>query len=351
VAVEFVLRFRDNQGRRGRGDQLLTQGGEAVSTETEALDAYSRIVTSVAERVGPAVVNVNAVHEAKLRTRSGELRTGERSGAGSGVAIAPDGYILTNSHVVSGASRIVAATNDEQEFAAELVGEDSHTDLAVIRVAHDGLATAPLGSSDALRVGQLVVAIGNPLGFQCTVTAGVISALGRAFRTRSGRLIENVIQTDAALNPGNSGGPLCDASSRVIGINTAVIANAQGLCFAIPSSTATRIVGQLISRGHVMRGWLGIAGHTWQLPPALRRTLGDDRRSAVLVAEVVPDGPAARAGLKPRDAVIALGGRDVASVDDLHRFLDEHPTGSFPLKVLRQGELVELAVQPTVPPP
>lgn len=321
-----------------------------MTAEVEAVDAYSRVVTSVAERVGPAVVNVGVTHVLRAKTRAGEPRTSERSGAGSGVVITPDGYILTNSHVVSGASRIVAATGDGRELAAELVGEDPHTDLAVIRVAHDGLVSAPLAASDTLRVGQLVVAIGNPLGFQFTVTAGVISALGRAFRTRSGRLIENVIQTDAALNPGNSGGPLCDASCRVIGINTAVIANAQGLCFAIPSSTATRIAGQLISKGRVMRGWLGIAGATWKLPPPLRRLTGDGRGTAVLVVEAVPDGPAARAGLLPRDVVVSIGDREVASVDDLHRFLDEHPSGRFGLKAVRGAEPAELTVELGEPP-
>ncbi len=263
------------------------------------------------------------------------------------MVITPDGYILTNSHVVSGARRLGASTNDGHELAAELVGQDPHTDLAVIRVAQDGLVAVPLGDSDTLRVGQLVVAIGNPLGFQCTVTAGVISALGRTFRTRTGRLIENVIQTNAALN---SGGPLCDAACCVIGINTAVISYAQGLCFAIPSTTAMRIAGQLISRGRVVRGWLGIAGHTWRLPPALGRHAGDDRRTVVLVAEVVPDGPAAQAGLKPQDVILSIGDQAVASVDDLHRFLDEHPSGRFSLKAVRDGQPIEVAVQPGEPP-
>ena len=270
-----------------------------MATEAEALDAYSQVVISVAERLGPAVVNVSAAREVRVRTRSGERRTQDSSGAGSGVVITPDGYVLTNTHVVSGASRLEITTNDGRELAAEPVGEDTHTDLAVIRVGRDGLVSAPLGDSDALRVGQLVVAIGNPFGFQCTVTSGVISGLGRAFRTRTGRLIENMIQTDAALNPGNSGGPLCDAFGRVVGINTAVIAYAQGLCFAIPSNTATRIAGQLISKGRVVRGWLGIAGQTWTIPGPLRRQIGEERRTAVLVAEVLPDGPAARAGLRP----------------------------------------------------
>jgi S1-C subfamily serine protease len=322
-----------------------------MPTELEALDAYSRVVTSVAERVSPAVINVSVTHEVEVRTRSGERQTRERSGAGSGVVIAPDGYVLTNSHVVAGASRLEVTTSDRREFAAEAVGEDPHTDLAVIRVAQDGLVAAPLGDSGSLHVGQLVVAIGNPLGFQCTVTAGVISALGRSFRTRSGRLIENVIQTDAALNPGNSGGPLCDASGRIIGINTAVTAYAQGLCFAIPSNTATRIAGQLITKGRVGRGWLGIAGQSWKLPAALRRQAWDERRTGVPVAEVVPDGPAAQAGLRPRDVIVGIGDQAVSSVDDLHRFLNQHPAGTFTLQAIHDGKPVELAVHPEQPPP
>ncbi len=321
-----------------------------MAPETELLDAYSEAVTSVAERVSPAVVNVSSMRRVRVRTRSGERGEGEAAGAGSGVVIAPDGYILTNSHVVSGAGEVKVTTNDGHEFAAEQVGEDAHTDLAVLRVAADGLAAVSLGDSDSLRVGQLVVAIGNPFGFQCTLTAGIISALGRAFRTRTGRLIENVIQTDAALNPGNSGGPLCSTSARVIGINTAVIAYAQGLCFAIPANTATRVAGQLISKGRVARGWLGIAGQTWRLPPPLKHRLGNGRETAVLIAEVLADGPADRAGLRPRDVIVAIAGEPVTGVDDLHRFLDEHPTGEFALEVVREGNRVELPVRPIEPP-
>lgn len=321
-----------------------------MTVESEALDAYSQAVTAVAERVSPAVVNVSVIRQLRVRTRSGERRSHEASAAGSGVVIAPDGYILTNSHVVAGAGKLQVTTNDGHELVAEPVGEDPHTDLAVIRVAEDGLAAVSLGDSDALRVGQLVVAIGNPFGFQCTVTAGVISALGRAFRTRTGRLIENLIQTDAALNPGNSGGPLCSTAARVIGINTAVIAYAQGLCFAIPANTATRIAGQLINKGRVVRGWLGIAGQTWRLPAVLRHQLANERETAVLVAEVLPDSPAARAGLQPRDVIVAIAEDPVTGVDDLHRFLDEHPTGTFPLAIVREGRRVELAVRPGEPP-
>ncbi len=317
-----------------------------MSAEGEALDAYSQVVTAVAERVSPAVVNVSATQ----RGRPGRGGAREMAGTGSGVVIAPDGYVLTNSHVIAGADTLRVTTNDGHELGAEPVGADLHTDLAVIRVTEQGLATVPLGDSDALRVGQLVVAIGNPFGFQCTVTAGVVSALGRAFRTRTGRLIENVIQTDAALNPGNSGGPLCSASARVIGVNTAVIAYAQGLCFAIPANTATRVAGQLISKGRVVRGWLGLAGETWRLPAPLDHRLAPEQKTAVLVAEVLPDGPAAAAGVRPRDVIVAIAEEAVRGVDDLHRFLDDHPTGTFALAVLRDGRRLELAVRPAEPP-
>jgi S1-C subfamily serine protease len=321
-----------------------------MAAESEPLDGYSQAVASVAERVSPAVVNVSASRRVGARSRAGEPHGEEAGGVGSGVVIAPDGYVLTNSHVVAGGSTLRVTTNEGHDLSAELVGEDPHTDLAVVRAAEDGLPSAALGDSEALRVGQLVVAIGNPFGFQTTVTVGVVSALGRAFRTRTGRLIENVIQTDAALNPGNSGGPLCAASGRVIGINTAVIAYAQGLCFAIPANTATRIAGQLISKGRVVRGWLGLAGQTWRLSAPLRHELDEARATAVLVAEVLPDGPAGRAGVRPRDVIVGIGGAAVSGVDDLHRFLDEHPTGSFPLALVRDGRRLELAVEPREPP-
>lgn len=320
-----------------------------MSSEDEALDAYSRVVVQVAERVSPAVVNIRVTHRVMVRDRMGRTAPGERAGVGSGIVISPDGYILTNSHVVAGARQLEVTLNDGRSFTGQLVGADPHTDLAVVRVPETGLPSATLGDSRSLRVGQLVIAIGNPLGFQATVTTGVVSALGRSFRTQTGRLIENIIQTDAALNPGNSGGPLCDSRGRVVGINTAVIAYAQGLCFAIPSSTAGRIAGQLIAKGRVVRGYLGISGQNWELSPVLQRQLG--QATGVLVVEVLMGSPAAAAGLRPRDLIVRLGGQPIASVDDLHRFLDSNPVGaSYPMQIVREGQLMEAVVVPTEPP-
>jgi len=235
--------------------------------------------------------------------------------------------------------------NDGQKFSALQVGKDPYTDIAVIRVLQSGLPIATLGDSASLRVGQLVVAIGNPLGFQCTVTAGVISALGRAFRSQNGRLIENIIQTDAALNPGNSGGPLCNSTGKVIGINTAIIQYAQGLCFAIPINTAIRVVSQLITRGKVTRGYLDLVGQTFILPTSIGRAL--HQASAVLVVEVVKGGPADKAGLRSHDIVLAIDETSLLSVDDLHRFLDEHPVNQkYQLTALRNGKKLSLSVQP-----
>ncbi len=322
----------------------------------EVLDAYSRVVVSVAERVGPAVVNIAASQRVLVRDRYQRAVPRERTGAGSGVIISPDGFVLTNSHVVSGARRLEVTLYDGRQFAGELVGEDPHTDLAVVRVPASGLPIAALGDSARLRVGQLVVAIGNPFGFQWTVTAGVVSALGRAFRSRTGRLLENIIQTDAALNPGNSGGPLCNGAAEVIGINTAVIPYAQGLCFAIPINTAKRIAGQLITRGRVTRGYLGIFVEPRELPPPLLAALGGRQRTGVMVLEVVPGSPAARAGLRPMDVIVGLGGRVIAGIDDLHRFLDEEPVGRvYELELVRDGQLLRVPVsieeQPPMPGP
>jgi S1-C subfamily serine protease len=308
--------------------------------EAEALDAYSQAVVHAVEQVGPAVVSV--MTGGVRRGRGGEAR-----GGGSGVVIAPDGYVLTNSHVVAEASRVEIMLSDGRRLPAQVVGADPHTDLAVVRVAASGLPAATLGDSGRLRVGQLVVAIGNPLGFQATVTAGVISALGRTLRAQTGRLIDNVIQTDAALNPGNSGGPLVDSRGTVIGLNTAIIAFSQGLCFAIPVNTARWVAAQLIRDGRVRRAWLGITAQAAPLgrEVVLRHRLAADR--AVGVVEVQPGSPADRAGLRSGDVIVALHGVPIVSADDLQRALGAERIGvPVPVEVLRDGERVRLQATP-----
>ena len=318
-------------------------GAQVNEGDAEAvLDAYSQAVVAVAERVGPAVVNITAVHRGTARTTRG-LVPFEAPGAGSGVIIAPDGYVLTNSHVVHGTTRLEVSLADGRSFPARPVGDDPATDLAVIRVAETGLPMARLGDSDRLRVGQLVIAIGNPLGFQATVTAGVVSALGRSLRSRSGRLIENVIQTDAALNPGNSGGPLVDSRGQVVGINTAIIAGAQGICFAVPVNTARWVAGLLIKEGRVRRAFLGIAGEARPLRVGSGRERGPARAAGVGVLQVVAGSPAEGAGIRPGDVIVALDETPIGSVDDLHRFLSRARIGDVVrVSVLRSGQLLEL---------
>lgn len=304
-------------------------------TEVEALDAYSRAVVRAVERVAPAVVSVG-------------VRRSGRPGTASGLVVAPDGYVLTNHHVVQGSRRPVVGLGDGRLLPAERVGEDPHTDLALLRVPQDRLPTAELGDSSRLRVGQLVVAIGNPLGFAATVTAGVVSALGRTLYSQTGRIIENVIQTDAALNPGNSGGPLADAAGRVVGINTAVIAGAQGLCFAIPSNTARWVVGQLLQHGRVRRAYLGVATEPARLDRrvVLQHRLEGDRAARVVYVE--PGSAADRAGLRPGDAVVAAAGRIVRGPEDLQRVLSQHPPGQpLELQAVRGSRVLRLEVLPT----
>ena len=328
-----------------------TGGAPLDPAQAEALlDAYSQAVVTVAEQVGPAVVNIAAIHRGTARTPRGTMPY-EAPGAGSGVIIAPDGYILTNSHVVHGATNIEAALADGRTFAAALVGDDPATDLAVIRIDAAGLPAAPLGDSDGLRVGQLVIAIGNPYGFQATVTAGVISALGRSLRSQSGRLIENIIQTDAALNPGNSGGPLVDSRGRVIGVNTAIIQGAQGICFAVPASTARWVAGLLIREGRVRRAYLGIAGEPRPLHVRLARAQQLAVPAGIGVVQVMANSPAERAGIRPGDVIIALDEAAVSNVDDLHRFLSRAPIdSSMRIGLLRRGERLDLPVTLTAAP-
>ncbi len=313
---------------------------EQPDSDATLLDAYSRAVTRAAERVGPSVV---AIEVSGL--------DGARGG-GSGFVFTPEGHILTNSHVVHGAADISVLLPGGRRIEAVRVGEDPHTDLAVLRTLARDTAPAPMGDSKALRPGQLVVAIGNPLGFQWTVTAGVVSALGRSLRTESGRLVDDVIQTDAALNPGNSGGPLVSSRGEVVGVNTAVIFPAQGLCFAIPSATARFVADRLIRDGAIRRGFLGVAAQNVRLPRPILDRLGRAEEGAVLVLEVEPDGPAGEAGLREGDVILALAGRPVPGVDALHRLLTEETVGR-PLEgsALRDHSLLNFRVTPSQAPP
>jgi S1-C subfamily serine protease len=300
----------------------------------EALDPYSARVTATFETVGSAVVHISA--------QGGN----GRGGTGSGMIFAPDGYLLTNSHVVAGAVSVKASLTDGRRFAAQIIGDDPATDLAVLRLAATGLPHAVFGSSRRLRVGQLVVAIGNPLGFQATVTAGIVSALGRSLRAPNGRLIESVIQTDAPLNPGNSGGPLVDGAGRVVGVNTAMIGRAQGLCFAIGIDTAVDVTARLMRDGRVRRAQLGLAGQTTMLDARLARRLQRAGDTAVLVMDA-KGGAAERAGVRQGDLILEFAGQGVFTVDDLHRLLTEDAAGKdLPMKVLRQAMIETLTVRP-----
>src|SRR3989475_372719 len=315
--------------------------------EDELLDAYSRAVTGAAERVGPAVVSVEVRHKVERRGRPAR----EVPGKGSGFVFTPDGFVLTNSHVVHDATRIEVAFADGRPVAAELVGDDPDTDLAVIRVPPVSLTVAEFGDSAALRVGQLVIAIGNPLGFQSTVTAGVVSALGRSFRSVGGRLIDDVIQTDAALNPGNSGGPLVDSRGRVIGVNTAVILPAQGICFAVAINTAKFVAAQLIAHGRIRRGRIGVAGQHVPLLRLAVRAHGLEAKSGVLVTGVEAGSPAERAGLKQGDIIVGFAGQVVGGIDDLHRLLATDRIGTpAVVALLRGADKLELSIVPEESP-
>jgi S1-C subfamily serine protease len=311
-------------------------------TDDHLLDAYSRAVTHAVEVVAPSVVSIE-VHA--KRASQGRERSRERAGSGSGFVFAADGLILTNSHVVEGAARVSVTLPDGRDCDADIVGQDPHTDVAVLRISAPELTAAEFGDSRALRPGQLVVAIGNPYGFQHSVTTGVVSALGRSLRSRSGRLIEHVIQTDAALNPGNSGGPLVTSHGHVVGVNTAIIAGGQGLCFAVPISTVITVLPSLLRDGRVRRGYLGIAG---QSVPLLRRVTRFHRLSqtgGVLVTSVENDGPAASAGIRDGDLIVALDEEAVESLDDLHRLLTEARIGTTAtLVILREGLRVTVPV-------
>jgi S1-C subfamily serine protease len=318
----------------------------------DLLDAYSEAVIGAVERVAPAVVKLD-VRQRLVRPGGPYRAPVEVGGSGSGFVFTPDGLVLTNSHVVHRASAIEVTFADGSRARADLVGEDPDTDLAVVRVHHagPGLVPARLGDSQALKPGQVVIAIGNPLGFQTSVTTGVVSALGRSLRARSGRLMDDIIQTDAALNPGNSGGPLVTTRGEVVGVNTAIIQGAQGLAFAVAINTAKFVAGRLIRDGRIRRGWIGVAGQTAPIPRLLVRAHALPDESGVLVLGVEPNSPAQRAGLQERDVIVALGGRAVSGVDDLHRLLVDEGIGSrLPLVVLRGAERRELSIVPDEQP-
>jgi S1-C subfamily serine protease len=330
--AQRLLRLIGTEGKAGANPGPVRPN--AALSDADLLDAYSQAVVGVVEAVSPAVVGV------------GGLRGDARGGSGSGFFLTPDGYALTNSHVVGGRSKLTATTFDGDRLDAMLIGDDPGTDLALVRVATSDVPYTTLGDSNALRVGQLVIAIGNPLGLDSTVSTGVVSAVGRSLRGRDGRLIENVVQHAAPLNPGNSGGPLVDSRGKVVGVNTAIIAMAQGLGFAIPSATAAWVAGELIAHGKVRRTSLGVTATTVPVPRHLVRELDLLADRAVEVVGVVPGGAAASAGLEVGDWIVGLGGRIVAGVDDLHRLLSTWPAGQpAALTVVRGERKFELVVE------
>jgi S1-C subfamily serine protease len=306
------------------------------SPDSPLLDAYSLAVADVAERLGPAVCAV----------------TTDGRGLGSGVVISPDGLVVTNSHVVGESREVGLRFTEGRDLKGRILGIDPDTDLALVRAAGDGLAAARLGNSSRLRRGQIAIAIGNPLGFESTVTAGVISALGRTLASPSGRPIDDVIQTDAALNPGNSGGALADSAGDVIGINTAIIAGAQGLCFAVASNTVEFVVSEILQHGAVRRAFLGVSADTVPLPERIAAAAGIASRSAVVLHGVAPESPAALADVREGDVLLQLDGRPTTDAGTLLRMLDAEAIGRpMAAKILRGGRLLDLTVTPTRRPP
>jgi len=330
-----VLRHLLDHSGAGDSPRAQTMGSDAG-----LLDAYSEAVAGAAEKVSPSVVHIESVR----------LKGSAESpaGSGSGLIFTPDGFVLTNSHVVAQAHRIKVTLLDGRQADGALVGSDPHSDIAVVRIGASGLAAAALGDSAKLRVGQVVIAIGSPYGFQCTVTAGVVSALGRSLRSQSGRLIDDVVQTDAALNPGNSGGPLVNSRGEVIGVNTAVILPAQGICFAIGINTAKYVAARLMRDGRIVRAYVGVAGMTVPLHRRVVRFYGLEKESGMMAMSVEPGSPADLGGLKPRDIVVAYGETPVGGVDDLHRLLTEERIGeSGEMTVIRGTERLRVKIAPS----
>jgi len=331
--LEFL--FSESNSEGSSRDETATGTADAA-----LLDEYSRAVVSAAERVAPSVVNIEVQQRSENQRR-------DIGGNGSGFVITPDGFILTNSHVVHGATRIVVNLSSGRDYPAQLIGDDPETDLAVIRIDAPQLVHVRLADSESLRVGQLAIAIGNPFGFQASVTAGVISALGRSMYSQSGRLIDNIIQTDAALNPGNSGGPLVNSAGEVIGVNTAMIRPAQGICFAIGSNTARLVAGWLIRDGRIRRSYIGVAGQNVPLHRRVVRFYNLPLETGVLVVSVEKNSPAERAGLREGDLIVAFNGHPIGSVHDLHKILVGEQIGvSARLTAIRHTEKLELPILP-----
>jgi S1-C subfamily serine protease len=345
------MNFMKRRLRLLSGNHLDSAGSVALGlssvSDTDLLDAYSEAVISAAEKVSPSVVNIEIQKKPEGRRMNNFRLPDEMRGSGSGFIFTPDGFILTNSHVVHQVNKIDVALSDGRHFQGDLVGDDPETDLAVVRINGPKFIAAPLGDSQKIRVGQLVIAIGNPYGFQCTVTSGVVSALGRSLRSVSGRLIDNVIQTDAALNPGNSGGPLINSHGEVIGVNTAVILPAQGICFAIAINTAKFVAGKLIQEGKIRRSYIGLGGQNVPLHRRFVRFFNLPVESGVRVVSIENRSPAQRAGLSEGDIIVGFDGKPVAGIDDIHRILTGDRVGShMKLTVLRRSEKIELDVVP-----
>ena len=316
-------------------------------TDDELLDAYSRAVIGAAEKVSPSVVNIEVRPQQETANAGSPHPRPEPGGKGSGFIFTPDGFVLTNSHVVHDSGQVEVELTDGRHLRAEKVGDDPETDLAVVRINAPNLVPASLGDSHAIRVGQLVIALGNPYGFQCTVTAGVVSALGRSLRSRSGRMMDNIIQTDAALNPGNSGGPLANSRGEVIGVNTAVILPAQGICFAIGINTAKFVAGQLIKEGKIRRSYIGLAGQDVPLPRRIVRFHNLRVERGILVVAVEGGSPAQRSGVLEGDVIVGYGDQPISGIDQLHRVLTENQVGlRSSLTVIRKGERRVLPIVP-----
>jgi len=348
---EITKTLTDNLA--GLQGSIADRNGAAIEVgkieDAALLDAYSQAVIGAAGKASPAVVNIEIRRQDRRQNRRGRGDSNELRGAGSGFIFAPDGFILTNSHVVSGANNIEVTLLDGSKHSATIIGDDPDTDLAVIRIVADKLIAAELGDSNRIRVGQLAIAIGNPYGFQCTVTAGVVSALERSLRSQSGRLIDNIIQTDASLNPGNSGGPLIDSQGRVIGVNSAAILQAQGIYFAIAINTAKYIAGQLIRDGRVRRSFIGIGGQTVPIHRRIVRFYNLPAANGILVTAVEPNSPADSAGLQEGDIIISIGEDLVRSVEDLQRLLTEDRAGrETRLAVIRKTDKITIEIIPRV---